>query len=96
MSRESSLRSEVSRQMARAEEAESALQGCAGAESGEGGAGQDGGALLAQLAALQDSCLDRDRRAQARERQLQQVAGNYCGLIEFNWMDWIAPQLYVI
>lgn len=77
MTRESALRSEVSCQMARAEEAESALQ-LSKVEINNGALGgttAEVGALLAQLATLQENSLEKDRRFQAKEKVLQQTAG---------------------
>lgn len=81
MAKESSLRSEVARQLARAEDAESALQLSKNdieMSSSSDGMSSDGGALLAQLAALQESSLERDRRFQTTERRLQQQASLFC------------------
>lgn len=83
MNRESALRSEVNRQMARAEEAESALQlSKVDINNGvSGGTTAEVGALLAQLAALQENSLEKDRRFQIKEKGLQQAAGNYLLLL---------------
>lgn len=66
--------------LARAEEAEANLQnfqmmgGMADSQTNSISF-NDSGSLLAQLTALQETSLDRDRRAQAREARLQQNIG---------------------
>lgn len=86
MTRESALRSEVSRQMARAEEAESNLQ-LSKVEINNGALGgttTEVGALLAQLATLQENSLEKDRRFQAKEKAFQQTAGiNHNQIIKY-------------